>query len=185
MANIDSGPVPGRISGGIEQVSIEDLDGITDFLQPVYADTYPNDRGITKEMFENDVFHQHLADYLQEKLSDPLVLLLALRSDGITTGTIGLHFDEDNPSKAEVWGFYVDPTLQGQGLGRTLWEDLTKDERVKAIDTFHLTVAKDSTKAIEFYEANGFKIVGEDEWDWPSWIDKPIKNQYWKMEKDL
>lgn len=169
----------------VEVASTKDLEELTEFMQPVYADTYPNDRGIKREMFENNTFRDHLRSYLAEKLANPSVTLLKALRDHEIVGTIGIEYDPADPTSGEVWGFYVKPGLQDQGYGSQLWSELMGDSRVKGLNKLTLTVAKDSTKAIAFYEKNGFTKVGEEDWDWPHWAEEHPHNQYWLMEKQL
>lgn len=167
----------------VNDASLSDLEAITNFMQPVYADTYPNDHGIRRDMFENDTFHKHLRDYLETELGNHRTFLLTATLQDHIVGTIGLKFDELDSSRAEIWGFYVSPDLQGRGIGTALWEALNNNGRLQEVKELYLVVAKGSIKAIEFYKSHGFEINGEEEWDWPSWTSEKPKNQYWRMEE--
>ncbi len=170
---------------GAEVATIDDLDDITDLMEVVYADTYPNDRGITRDMFENNkVFREHLQEYLAKRLTNPDKKLLIAKQAGKVVGTIGLGFNEEKTG-ALIWGFYVHPDVQASGVGRQLWGELMSDERLDDVDMLYLDVAKDSVRAKDFYEKNGFEVVGEEDWDWPYWTDERPHNQYWLMEKKL
>src|SRR5579875_3012253 len=101
----DSTPALDRVTFRV--ATPEDAAALTDFLQPVYADTYPNEQGIRRDMFENDTFREHLQGYLGEQLLNPSVQLLVAEMDGTMIGTIGLARDPGSEKSAEVWGFYV------------------------------------------------------------------------------
>ena len=168
----------------IELASPNDLAAIADCMQPVYADTYPNDRGIKREMFENQTFRAHLEEYLEERLEDPLTRVWIAREGQRVIVTIGLQISEDGEG-AELWGFYVLPSIQDQGIGTKLWEKLMGSEEAGHLMKIKLVVAKDSEKAIKYYKTRGFEITGEEERNWPSWTPEPLVNQYWHMEKSL
>lgn len=167
----------------IKTFDILHLDEIVDFMQPVYADTYPDGNGIRRDMFENEIFRKHLKEYLSEKLSNSKVHLLVARRDNLVVGTIGVGFDSSDPTSAEIWGFYVNSKLQSRGIGTKLYDYLMKNIRGKKLKRLHLLVAKNSFKAVDFYKNHGFSIVGEEVWNWPSWTNEHPTNQYWKMEK--
>lgn len=169
----------------IELASFEKAGEITDFMQPVYADNYPNSRGITREMFENDVFHVHMQKYLEGKLRDPAVTLWVARSAGQIAGTIGLEVPVSEPSSGEIWGFYVATRLRSRGFGRLLWSTAMQDERLQTFDNLHLHVAKNLLRAIDFYKEKGFSVTSEEVWDWPSWTEEKLTNDYWIMQKNL
>jgi ribosomal protein S18 acetylase RimI-like enzyme len=162
----------------------EDLMAIADCMQPVYTDTYPNERGIKKEMFDNDTFRGHLEEYLQERLLDPNTRIWVAREGSKIIGTIGLEISPDDQT-AEVWGFYVLPSSQEQGVGTSLWEALMSSNELTMLKKLKLVVAKDSKKAIEYYQNRGFSITGEQDRNWPSWTEEKLVNQYWDMEKTL
>lgn len=174
--------MPDKIS--ISTYKNQDFIQITDFLQVAYADTYPNDHGIKRAMFENVVFREHLKDYLKSRMSGPSHLWIA-RSDDKIVGTIGITLPLKDDATAEIWGFYVSDKLQGQGIGKSLWSAMLESGVLNTIRVLDLTVAKNSTKAKAFYERHGFKVTREEDWQWPSWTTEKLHNQYWHMQKRL
>jgi ribosomal protein S18 acetylase RimI-like enzyme len=185
--------LPPQVTEGhtIERAGIDDLEALTGFMEVVHAHTYPNNRGITREMFEGNVaFNLHLHDYLTERLTDPHdVLLLAKYGDEMlgqaVHGTVGLHVDPETPTEGHVWGFYINPELQGQGLGRKMWDALMQDGRLESLDVLTLTVAKSSKAAINFYHKQGFVDDDTVEWNWPHWTEEKLTNRYLTMHKNL
>lgn len=167
----------------VVQGTLDDLEAITDLMTVVYADTYPNDRGITRDMFEgNASFREHLQEYLIEQLKDPTKKLLIAKEGDEVLGTVGIAATEV-PDQAEIWGFYVDPSAQGGGAANRLWDELMSTPEAANVTKFTLDVAKDSARAKAFYERRGFVVVGEEDWDWPHWTEEHPHNQYWLMEK--
>lgn len=170
----------------IEKAERKDLQEVADLMEIVYADAYPNDRGITRDMFEgNKKFQRVLRIYLSQQMRNPNCNLLLARDEGGAIGTIGIRYDSENSKVAEIWGFYVDPERQNTGVGRELWQALMNQDGIKQLDKLHLTVAKDSKIAKEFYLREGFVVTDDEDWDWPHWTDERPHNQYWKMEKTL
>ncbi len=192
VACINDGPLgqallanPESFAGKTEvtTASLEDLDSLTAFLQPVYATTYPNRQGITSEMFKGEAFWKHLRTYLEGQLTNSDISLLVARHGEQVVGTIGLEVDPAKPGTGAIWGFYTDPRLHGKGLGRTLWAELMNSKAAKNLQEFRLFVARNSTDAIRFYEHNGFVKVGKEKWNWPSWTDEHPVNHYWLMAR--
>lgn len=170
----------------ITKAQPQDVQALTDFMQLAYASNYPNDRGIKKEMFENSTFHNHLSEYLVGRLGEPATtLLMAKDKNRVINGTIGVAPTSDEDGAGEVWGFYVAPAQQAQGIGTELWSSLMNSDLVKPFDQLMLTVAKDSKVATEFYKKHGFEVIREEEWNWPSWTSEHLVNQYWVMRKRI
>lgn len=59
---------------------------------------------------------------------------------------------------AEVHAFFVDPDCQRQGVGRRLWKTLLQRARLLSVEK--ITLDSDPN-AVAFYQALGFKVVGE------------------------
>jgi phenylacetate-CoA ligase len=55
----------------------------------------------------------------------------------------------------------VDPELQGLGAGKLLMERMEEAAREKRFSRMHLTVRRENSQAIRFYEARGWKKVPE------------------------
>ena len=67
-------------------------------------------------------------------------------------------FDEHN--YGEIWGLYLTPIVCGKGFGRIIIELIIKEARKLKLKKIYLSSTKTSKK---FYEAAGFKQVGEDD----------------------
>ena len=86
------------------------------------------------------------------------------RQSNKIVGLVGLHHAIWGPEK-NVWlaWFAVDPNVQGQGLGRTLLEEIESLARQKGfakllVETYEHA---DFDKARRFYERNGFERAGK------------------------
>ncbi len=75
----------------------------------------------------------------------------------IICGCACLLADPENHS-GEVHAFFIDPDWQRKGIGLLLWQKLLQRAKTKALSNLHLDA---DPFAVPFYEALGFKVVGE------------------------
>lgn len=168
----------------ITTLSPQDAREIADLWQPIFGDIYPNEHGVTREMFEGDSFNAQLAAYLGKRLKEPSVSLVAARCDDAIVGTIGLEIlKEDDRHLGDIWGFYVASRLQGHGFGRLLWSTIMDEVATLKLDSLTLTAVEGSDRAIAFYEQNGFTRVKQETQQWPDWLDNKVENGILIMER--
>lgn len=55
-----------------------------------------------------------------------------------------------------VWACYVDPQLQGQGIGKALMAEVKAYFKDKTLSFLHLDIIKENTAALGFYLAQGW-----------------------------
>lgn len=96
------------------------------------------------EMQVLPVAQQFLED--AQRLADTLVY-----DDGIVRGMVTIHRDE-------VRQLYVEPCLQGQGVGAALLRHAAKGRHAT-----HLWVLEKNVKGLRFYRRHGFLPTGEKE----------------------
>lgn len=65
----------------------------------------------------------------------------------------------DGNRAGEIDAFFIDPDWQRKGVGRALWSKLL--ERARSMELDELVVAADPA-AVAFYEAMGFRIIGQE-----------------------
>lgn len=63
-----------------------------------------------------------------------------------------------NGRSGEVHAFFIDPAWQRKGVGRLLWNRLVQRAKEEGLAELHLDA---DPAAVPFYEAMGFKVVGE------------------------
>ncbi len=63
--------------------------------------------------------------------------------------------------EAELYALVVKKTVQRQGIGQRLLENLLDFLKDKNVGSLFLEVSVENTKAVSFYENGGFKKVGE------------------------
>lgn len=143
---------------------IDDLEAVAVHMETVYADTYPNDRGITRDMFENNTaFQEEMRTYLEKQLTDPAKKLFIAWKDDRILGTVGIGSGTASPREGKIWGFYVNASVQGGETAQQLWSVLLDEARAVGFDTLTLDVATDSQRAIGFYLKKGFAITGHED----------------------
>ncbi len=161
----------------------DDLDDVIRHMEVCYTDTYPNNRGITPDMFEGNVaFQTELRQHLERQLAKRSNTLFIARINDQVVGTIGIGINPEDSTEGKVWGFYVNLMVQNQGIGNQLWQRLLHQVKSEDFSTLILDVAKDAKAAQTFYLDKGFMIIGEEDWDWPHWTEERLHNQYWLMK---
>ncbi len=84
-------------------------------------------------------------------------------SEGQLLGTLGLlrHTQIKKRHKAVLWGMFVDPTVQGRGVGRALLAQTIKRARaLPGLESLHLSVTAPSRIARDLYSSFGFEAWG-------------------------
>lgn len=82
---------------------------------------------------------------------------LVLAKDGPTLVGFGLH--RTISDEAELLLLAVDPSAQGEGIGRMLLDQFADECGKKGAHRLHLEV-RDGNPATHFYEAAGYRIAG-------------------------
>jgi len=79
---------------------------------------------------------------------------LTLARDGVVIGHLRLSAHD---GRVGVYAFAVDPSLQGQGIGRTVLARVCHDLRTHGVDTVTLEVETDNDHALGLYTSLGFE----------------------------
>lgn len=87
---------------------------------------------------------------------------LVIEHDGRPVGTLRLTRDGDT---AGIYGFAVDPTRQGAGVGRDVLRRVCREVLADGAQRVALEVDVDNPQALRLYTSNGFvQVGGEDYW---------------------
>lgn len=87
---------------------------------------------------------------------------LVVEHDGVVVGTLRLTTDGGT---AGIYGFAVDPTRQGEGIGRDVLRRVCRDALGGAAKRVALEVAVDKPHALRLYTSTGFvPVAGEEYW---------------------
>ncbi len=146
-----------------------DLDKYTDLLQRTYQHAYTDESiGLISDCFSKEIF---ATDNTQEYLKSNLIQNHKQKAWLAFVGKrlIGSITIINQEEKCQLRGFYVDPTYQGRGIGKRLWQkaiNFSKDKDI-ILDTY-----AHNTKTIDIYKKLGFKIDKEKGVffrNWPEW----------------
>lgn len=146
-----------------------DLKDYTNLFQITYTDRYVDESiGLSSKCFSIEVFNS--ADtqaYLKTRLDcdDTQTTWLAFDGDKLV-GSITLI---DKGENCELTAFYVLPSYQGMGIGRSLFDIVLAKSRGKDIT---LDIYSHNKKSIELYKKWGFEVDearGKFKRHWPEW----------------
>ncbi len=146
----------------VEPATPEDAAGIAHVRKATWLATYPNPTyGVTEDdilakQFDSDDQIQRWRKALEDQ-EGPRKLWVAKDRNGTV---VGYGQGKKGVDQNEIWGLYVLPTHQGQGLGRRLMQcviDWLGNEK-----PIHLSVAIYSHSAIALYKKFGFEQGGQD-----------------------
>jgi ribosomal protein S18 acetylase RimI-like enzyme len=99
---------------------------------------------------------------LAERLVEPHARTLVAERAGRIVGTLRLRRIDD---RGDVYGFVVDPPLQGRGIGRDLLRRVCRDLRADGARHVGLEVEADNDGALHLYTSLGFEpVTTEDYW---------------------
>lgn len=149
-----------------------DLSAYTDLLQRTFEHTYAEPSlGLTPERFSREIFlNDETQAYLRSNLKNTTSQACWLAfAEHALVGSLTVSLAHD---VAELKGFYVDPSHQGQGIGTMLWNKALEymGHRQAIADTY-----AHNAKALDIYRRWGFEIDtsrGEQGYfyrHWPEW----------------
>ena len=150
--------------------SADDARSIAEFSQPIYVQIYPNEKyGMKPEHFSPAVFNtEDTLEYFRHVFTNHArQRAYVAERPGRIVGTISI---EHSGTYYDAHAFYVDPSMQGHGLGKELMQKAlhfcTADIPIRA------EVAETNLKAIALYRHWGFRVapeLGLSLRHWPEW----------------
>lgn len=154
--------------------SLDWADRYREFARQNYITAYCNpELGITEDLFSKEVFDsarmiKYFRDLCDNK--DDNKTWLAVDTDQNILGAVGVHKYKDF---CEMKAFYVASELQGQGIGRALYEKVLRFAGGMAMQ---LDVVNFMDKTISMYERWGFTVDTSRpafEYPWEEWQPGP------------
>ncbi|GGA23912.1 GNAT family N-acetyltransferase [Paenibacillus physcomitrellae] len=82
-------------------------------------------------------------------------VMYVIEHDGQDVGKIRVH---DDPMENWIYGFVIDPTYRGQGIGRSVLMKMVHEAQAKGSDLF-LEVALENERALQLYQSCGFEQI--------------------------
>lgn len=98
------------------------------------------------------------------------IFLIAVDAEGLDCGFISYEASYRGESVTKIHKIYILPNVQGKGVGKLLFDEVTHRSLLDGIKRISLNVNKYNQAAIRFYGKIGFEIVGKE--------DIPIGNGY-------
>jgi ribosomal protein S18 acetylase RimI-like enzyme len=97
---------------------------------------------------------------LAERLNSPRERTAIVELSGAAVGTLRLNMDG---TEASIYGFVIDPSWQGRGLGRAALRQACDQLRAEGADRIRLEVDVENDRALTLYTSIGFTpIITED-----------------------
>lgn len=143
----------------VRTASEKDLPGIRSLLVAAYEAVYTPLHGAETVAKLNASWNA--PETLRACIKDPQGEFLVADSGKEFGGIAYACPSRQKPKAAALVKLYVDPDLQGQGIGRDLLAEI--ETCFPKAESLRLQVDTGNAKAIGFYEAHGFATVGRTE----------------------
>jgi GNAT superfamily N-acetyltransferase len=154
--------------------SLDWADRYREFTRQSYLAAYVRpELGVTEDLFSEEIFDSaRIIKYFRDlcENTNDNKTWLAIDDDSELVGVVGAHKYEDF---CEMKAFYVRPELQGQGVGRALYEKVLQFAGGMAMQ---LDVVNFMDKTISMYERWGFTVDTSREafeYPWEEWPPGP------------
>ena len=157
----------------LRRLNLDDLDNLFCYLQSLSATTkhrfgpHPYDKQSIIDFYENqDENLGYIAEDIETKkiIAYSIIKMGYLQDDSFRLQSYGLSLDHQTdctfaPSVADLW--------QSCGIGNALFNFIRSDLKAKGIKRIILWsgVDSDNERAINFYRKNGFKVLGQFEYN--------------------
>ena len=142
----------------VREMGVGDLDAVEEVARITWGETYrciiPEDE---QARFAGRAYSEESLKYRMETG----VFLVAVLG-GEVVGFADFDPDPGKPGEVELAAIYVLPKMQGRGVGTRLLE--AGIGRFDSAGSLTLRVARDNFGGRRFYEARGFRSVGEHVW---------------------
>lgn len=93
---------------------------------------------------------------LDDELASGRSRTLVAERDGVAVGSLRVSREDEG---AGVYGFVVEPALQGRGIGRDVLRRVCRQLRAEGVERIALEVAVDNPRALGLYTSVGFTEV--------------------------
>ncbi len=161
----------------------------------VIRNAYRNDLPALEWNGEYQKFRVLYQDVYQSSLRGEAVIWIAEHK---LHGIIGQLFVQlvstrkelaDGLNRAYLYGFRIQPTYRGRGIGSEMLKVAESDLRDRGYRCISLNVSKENEEAMLLYERNGYAVVAAEPGRWSFVDDLGIRREVyepaWRMEKDI
>jgi len=124
-----------------------------------------NYKDIAPQEFLDTLDFQDKLKSTQERFKRWTSVIYVKEIDGKVVGFIGwwLPFDKNVPYDAEIYSIYIDPAIQGKGVGKELMHTIMNDDFFKDKKSFYLWTLEENPQSRGFYEKLWGKVFGTKE----------------------
>jgi ribosomal protein S18 acetylase RimI-like enzyme len=140
----------------IQDITIRDA--TKDDLQAIICLLADDDLGQKRE---NTTSFQAYSGAMEEILNNENAQIVVLAYDGSILGVAQInyihHLTYQGGLRAQIEGVRIDKNVQGQGLGKTLFQELFERAKQRGCHLIQLTTDAKRQKAGQFYESLGFQ----------------------------
>ncbi|WP_163409749.1 GNAT family N-acetyltransferase [Flavobacterium ajazii] len=158
----------------IGKAKLSDSLRISVLLKTVYIQTYAVD-GVTFE-FANFITKRFSTENIENIIKNNPDRLLVAYQNGNPIGVAEIIYDSICPIRkipvAELSKLYVLERFYGKGIGYGLINEAEKEIRKNGFTEFNLEVYINNTRAITFYERQGYTSIGN--------VDFPMESNTYK-----
>lgn len=164
----------------INQATISDIPVIQRIAYHTWPVTFEHILSMEQLTYMLDMMYSSvsLAQQIQQK--GHAFLLAEIGGQG-PMGFAAYEINFQGSPVTKVHKIYILPEAQGKGLGKALFEYIARESVKKGNGRLSLNVNRNNIKALEFYQNNGFEIVGEEDIQ----IGQGYLMEDYILEKDL
>lgn len=164
----------------IREANLEDAFAIAEIN---YKGRKNNFKGIIDQEYlkslDLKIWNKRMTKKLENKKSDSKILVYTINNKVVWFIDGWVNRTPKQPYDAEIYALYVDPSVQGKGIGSVLIHEMMESEVFKKASSFYLRTLRDQKQSRHFYE----KMWGQIGWE----IEKeigfkiyPMVIYYWK-----
>ncbi len=117
---------------------------------------------VPDDILAQQTLERHLDYWMSSEAFAPGKRTLVVEFDDVVVGFAHLGPVRPEPGEliegCELWGMYVDPEYQGQGLGRSLINAAEEHFRSSGCESAYLWVLQDNLPTRRFYESSGWEL---------------------------
>jgi ribosomal protein S18 acetylase RimI-like enzyme len=146
----------------IRQAVVEDLDALARLHVLVWRNTYRSLAPVSAyDALDESKRRTHWEELLHRDPAQWQTLLAVHDGRLVGFGHAGPASHEVMAGAGEIVHLYVDPSSQGQGIGKTLLHQLMNFLQATGHSTIKLAVVQGNDRAVSFYEQEGGRVIDE------------------------
>lgn len=143
----------------VVQATLQDIPVIQAIAAETWPVTFQDILSSEQIAYMMDMMYSTAA--LEQQIRDYHHRFLLAQHDTRHVGYLSFELNYKQQKKTKIHKIYLLPKLQGRGIGKKLFDEVTQIALIHANETLSLNVNRDNT-AVSFYEKIGFKIVGQE-----------------------